>query len=628
MRYNKVIAFVGVFLLGAFAVEVVFAQGSSEVSIKSTIAEVKNAKNESGRLKAIQKLQEQKPASAEDVQALLGALRDKVIDFNTTEILWKNDNPQLAPFVPILIGALEDADLDVQGAAALTLGKMRAKEAVPGLIKRFESIPRIDERSPVEERKNAETYGRLGVFIATALGLIGDPRAIPALIERREFYYLEFGETPIAWIGAPALPALLKVAKDKKDSRREHIFSIISNIKDPAAIPALKEVSVDDNADRELKRSVDAALKWMIGQDTRMLRTESDKQSIAAPVSSTRQVSLPTPTVPLPRTGQINSFAAGDDGKLERGVAWPAPRFVAGTGTESSCVVDNLTGLMWVGNPDSRKRMWAEALAYAKNLSACGHTDWRLPNRRELNSLINYGQANTAAWLDTQGFSNVLSSRYWSSTTTAYALNRAWVVQLYGGTVAPGTKTDVFPVLPVRSRKDLVPAAPAALPKTGQTTCYETSGEVTPCTGTRQDGELQIGSAWPSPRFTIGTGTDANCIIDNVTGLMWAKSPDSTMRTWKDALGYTKDFILCGHSDWRMPNINELDSLVNENQANPGAWLNTQGFSNVPDGLYWSSTTYANNTDDAWIVLLSVGHAGSFNKAFNSVYVWPVRSRQ
>lgn len=263
MRYNKVIAFIGIFLLGAFAVEVVFAQGSSEVSIKSIIAEIKKAKSESERLKALQKLHEQKPASAEDVQALLGALRDKIVDFNTTEILWKNDNPQLALFVPILIRALDDADLDVQGAAALALGKMKAKEAVPVLIKKFQFLPRIDEKTPLKDRKDAEKYGRLGMFIATALGLIGDPRAVPALIELREFYYLEFGETPLAWIGAPVLPALLKVAKDKKDPRREHIYIIISKIKDPAAIPSLKEVANDPAVDPDLRKSAFMALKRM-----------------------------------------------------------------------------------------------------------------------------------------------------------------------------------------------------------------------------------------------------------------------------------------------------------------------------------------------------------------------------
>ncbi len=256
------LAFVG-FLLGGFVFGLVSAEESSRTSIKSVIEEIKNTKNASEHSKALQKLHGQKPASADDVQALLCALREKVIDFKTAEILWNSGNPRLVPFIPLFIQALDDPDLDVQGAAALTLGRLKAKEAVPILIKKFESLPRIDERSPIEERKKAETYGRLGMFIATALGLIGDPRAVPALLERREFYYLEFGETPIAWIGAPALPALLKVARDQKDPRKGHVCFIISNIKDPAAIPSLQEVLKEPGAAPDLKNSALTALKRM-----------------------------------------------------------------------------------------------------------------------------------------------------------------------------------------------------------------------------------------------------------------------------------------------------------------------------------------------------------------------------
>jgi len=55
------------------------------------------------------------------------------------------------------------------------------------------------------------------------------------------------------------------------------------------------------------------------------------------------------------------------------------------------------------------------------------------------------------------------------------------------------------------------------LPKTGQTICYDTSGNVISCAGTGQDGEIQAGVAWPEPRFADnGDGT----ITDNLTGLM------------------------------------------------------------------------------------------------------------
>ena len=98
----------------------------------------------------------------------------------------------------------------------------------------------------------------------------------------------------------------------------------------------------------------------------------------------------------VPATGQTNSYATGDDGDLRPGVAWPSPRFTVGTGTSTNCVTDNLTGLMWVKNPDATTRNWSTALTYCNGLDGSagrgGYTDWRLPNAKELYSLIDLGR--------------------------------------------------------------------------------------------------------------------------------------------------------------------------------------------------------------------------------------------
>ena len=87
------------------------------------------------------------------------------------------------------------------------------------------------------------------------------------------------------------------------------------------------------------------------------------------------------------------------------------------------------------------------------------------------------------------------------------------------------------------------------------------------------------------PGFTVdGTGL---CMTDNLTGLMWVRTPDSALRTWATALTYANGLSICGYDDWRLPNVNELESLINVEQTNSAAWLNTQGFSNVQAG-YWS----------------------------------------
>jgi hypothetical protein len=149
------------------------------------------------------------------------------------------------------------------------------------------------------------------------------------------------------------------------------------------------------------------------------------------------------------------------------------------------------------------------------------------------------------------------------------------------------------------------------------------------------------GVAWPNPRFTInGDGT----VTDNLTGLIWLQQgncisqntgvdTDDTANdglvTWQHALdfidGLNAGTIACGdtsadgsnQSDWRLPNINELLSVLDYNHFGY-ALSDTEGTSQFSDGdpflnmgvghvganyyWYWTSTTYAGNADQAWKV--------------------------
>jgi hypothetical protein len=144
------------------------------------------------------------------------------------------------------------------------------------------------------------------------------------------------------------------------------------------------------------------------------------------------------------------------------------------------------------------------------------------------------------------------------------------------------------------------------LSETRQKTCYDESGKVIDCTGTGQDGEIQAGVDWPNPRFT---DNDDGTVTDNLTGLMWLKDADcfggyregmgalqdiasiNAGSTFYDCQGY--DEASTPYTDWRLPNINELESLVNAEEPNSATWLNREGFTNVSSGNYFSSTTYA-----------------------------------
>lgn len=147
----------------------------------------------------------------------------------------------------------------------------------------------------------------------------------------------------------------------------------------------------------------------------------------------------------------------GDDSELRRGVLWPDPRFVDnGNGT----VTDELTGLIWLKNSNCFGAVdWATALVSANGLSsnACGLSDgsvpkdWRLPNLRELLSLIDY-DAHSPAIPSGTPFTNLQPSvRYWSSNVVINNTPNAWDIDFDIGTVNRNQpKTDLYYVWPVR----------------------------------------------------------------------------------------------------------------------------------------------------------------------------------
>jgi hypothetical protein len=132
-----------------------------------------------------------------------------------------------------------------------------------------------------------------------------------------------------------------------------------------------------------------------------------------------------------------------------------SPRFTDnGDGTAR----DNLTGLIWLKNANCfGPRNWTTARSDASSLASgsCGLTDgssagdWRLPNVKELASLIDYGHYDPAL-PPGHPFSGVQTDGYWSSTVAAYSPSRAWLVYLYQGYLDAYDETMPHQVWPVR----------------------------------------------------------------------------------------------------------------------------------------------------------------------------------
>ena len=241
-------------------------------------------------------------------------------------------------------------------------------------------------------------------------------------------------------------------------------------------------------------------------------------------------------------------------------------------------MTDSLTGLEWTkdANAGGYKTLQG-ALDYVKTVNTGGHSDWRLPNERELRSLVDYSKYSPALPQD-HPFTNVESVPYWSSTSYAGSTGSARFVDMYDGNVFNTGKTYSYYVWLVRAGEvgnplistttttavattsvsitttvsttttpvisststtaggdetttTVARAFPAEVARTGQTACYDASGAVVACAGTGQDGDLLAGAPWPDPRFSSnGDGT----VTDSLTGLVWAQNanlPNGTL-TW------------------------------------------------------------------------------------------------
>jgi hypothetical protein len=306
---------------------------------------------------------------------------------------------------------------------------------------------------------------------------------------------------------------------------------------------------------------------------------------------------------------------------------------------------------------------WEQALKWAEDLEYAGYSDWRLPNAKELQSIVDYTRSpattGTAAIDPLFNCSSITNEAgaadfpyYWCSTTFSSMSPTDGRSAVY---ISFGRATGYMPQFggwidvhgAGAQRSDPKAGDPAAFPQghgpqgdairiynyvrcvrggpflgTGQSKCYNNSSEISPPTAVQAFYGQDAQNMCTRPSYTDnGDGT----VTDNVTGLMWQKSPDRSgdgVINFSDKLYYDQardsaaPCTLAGYGDWRLPSIKELYSLimffgtdVNPNATSPAGctpFIDTTYFKfgygdlgageRIIDAQYASSTLYVGAT--------------------------------
>jgi hypothetical protein len=205
-------------------------------------------------------------------------------------------------------------------------------------------------------------------------------------------------------------------------------------------------------------------------------------------------------------------------------------------------VADTVTGLMWERIADGTLRTYADADARCAARSLAGFDDWRLPTRLELVSLLDHGRATGGAL--PAAFAAASGGAHWTSSMSGLTATTYYFVV----NDAYGIWSMTFATNTLNSR------------------CVRGTG----LTGTKQ----------------VGTDT----VVDTLTGLEWQRSAlDDTEITWAAALAYCEALVHAGHNDWRLPNLKELATIVDES-ASMAPFIDQAQFGTSAATMYWSSS--------------------------------------
>jgi hypothetical protein len=253
---------------------------------------------------------------------------------------------------------------------------------------------------------------------------------------------------------------------------------------------------------------------------------------------------------------------------VSTGLPNPASYTTNGDGT----VTDNVTGLIWEGAVNPNSLTQAAAATYCASKGG----DWRVPTRLELFSIVDVTASvlSTMPAINATYFPNTPAADFWTSTVYELAPNLAWNIKFF---LAGTTGTDWLSV----TSTSQVRCVRAPAPK-----CY-------------------------AAHYIVQSG---GLVLDAATGLTWQQNDDGAQHTWGDATTHCAGL----GTGWRIPSVNELETIVDDTRATPPeidatTFPNTGSTSSNSD--YWTSSPYANSVgyNYAWAVGFIQGNSHVYN---------------
>lgn len=321
-------------------------------------------------------------------------------------------------------------------------------------------------------------------------------------------------------------------------------------------------------------------------------------------------------TYPIVDTAQIQCYDTGKAiaypvGKQYYGqdaqYAGHAPSYIDhGDGTVS----DQVTGLMWTKDPGAKKT-YEEAVVGAGTCRVGGHSDWRLPTIKQLYSLILLtgtdpdpraeGGGSLTPFID----ASIFDFKYGDTSKGERIIDSQFATStLYVSTTMKGAKTDFG----VNFADGRIKGYGLVDPRGREKTFFVLYVRGNPDYGVNVFKDNRDGT-----------------ITDKATGLTWMQSDSGKGMDWPTALAYAEDMEFAGHSDWRLPNAKELQSIIDYTRSpdttdsaaidplfESTPIINEQGVKDY--GHYWTSSTHAGSRNAAQAVYFAFGRALGYMK--------------